>query len=99
VQDTIHVGLKGVADITGATAVGHVKLDDGPTINLSGGTPFKAVADADGPAVMLVPLGSWLVTASQGEWRYETTVTFTNGSVITWPSKGYDLIIVTEDLD
>jgi hypothetical protein len=99
VQDTIHVGLKGVTDITGATAVGHVKLDDGVTINLPGGTPFKAVADGDGPAVMRVPLGSWLQTASQGEWRYETEVTFLNGSVITWPSKGYDLIIVTEDLD
>jgi len=112
VKDTIVVALQGVADITGATVVGHVKL--GAVKKALTGTVLNAIATGphvqsdgtiiyDQPCSVTLQLGvtaavDWLPIATIGTWRLTEQLTFPDGTVKTWPSEGYDAIIV-EDQD
>jgi hypothetical protein len=100
-EDTLLVGLCGIADITGATVLGLARLGSGAVVQLAGGTIFNAVATSTLPCAVIVPLGStggWLETATPGEWMYETELTWPTGTKLTWPGRGYDTIVVSEDL-
>lgn len=100
VGDSILVNLCGIADITGATPLGLVRLN-GVLVQLAGGSVYRAVATESLKCAVEVPLGEiggWLPQAAVGEWQYETQLTFADGSIVTWPGRGYDTIIVSEDL-
>lgn len=101
VNDSIIVELCGIANITGATPLGLARLN-GVTVQLAGGVVVQAVAVGDDVKCSVrVPLGGaagWLSAAAIGEWKYETQVTFMDGSIVTWPGQGYDVINVSEDL-
>jgi len=93
VTDTIVNRLLGIDSLITATAVvGHVSFGGAAAATLTG-----AVSDAVACEVTL-QCGTWLLTATPGEWDLETQVTFGDGSVKTWPGKGTDSIVVREQI-
>lgn len=91
VSDTIIVILYGVESLTGAQSVeAHVWHET---------TRFTLVAEVLNSAdrTVLVHLGGvsgWLATAETKVWNHEVEITFTDGSILTWPSGKPDTITV-----
>ena len=91
-KDTVSVTLSGVEDLTTVTAVeAHVWANGVAPVTL---TAAVASASLRTVTVQLGGVGGWLPTAVARSYLFETQVTFADGSVITWPSKGADQLTV-----
>lgn len=95
VNDTITVVLSGVENLLTATAVeAHVwRRDVAPE------TLAAAITDAVTRTVV-VQLGGasgWLSDAAEHVWYIDVQVTFTGGTILTWPSGVPDTIAVRSD--
>jgi hypothetical protein len=95
--DTLVVELDGVADFTAATATANVWQSPAAPTPLTA-TVINGTSLATGQpcGVCTVALGTWLTTAL-GTYLLEYTITFSNGSVLTWPAAGYDELVVRAD--
>ena len=91
-KDTLTVTLDGVVDLASAvTVVAHVWRN--------GVAPITLTAAVTNPTTRLVTIqlgstGGWLATAAPTTWWLEVQVTFTDGTVLTWPAGTPDMIIV-----
>lgn len=85
-------------DLIDAVSVRAIAKRNGVSVVL----PVTVFDSATG--VVDVALGAlpadWLPKGpSIGKWQFEVEVTYTNGSILTWPNEGYDEIEVYRDLD
>ena len=86
-NDTIDVTVLGISDATGATWEAHVWA--------TGSTATTLTATATSASVVRVNLGSWLTSATAGNYNLELQGTIT-GNPRTWPEGTPDQIIVRD---
>lgn len=95
VNDTIIVVLDGVQDLSAVTGIeAHVWRNDTTPISL---TASVVNSDARTIEVDLGGASGWLLTAEPEIYFIEEQVTFSDGTVLTWPSGAPDLLIVRAD--
>ena len=91
INDTIVVILSGVQDLTTVTNVVGVLVNRISRVTVPA-TVTSAVA-----RTVTIALGGgsgWLATATDGAWQLETQVTWGDGTKLTWPAQGTDVVNV-----
>lgn len=100
IGDYITVTLGGITNLDTVTAVEAHIWKQGPPV-VAPVVLDAAVVDA-AACTIRVELGDdtgWLVSAGQGRWNIEYELTFGDGSELTWPQMGTDLIVVRNQYD
>lgn len=95
VNDSIIVVLDGVADLASATSVeAHVWRDDTAPTTLAASVVDPAARTVK---IQLGGVSGWLATAEPEIWFIEEQVTFSDGTVLTWPAGQPDVLVVRAD--
>lgn len=97
IGDTITVTLGGIVTLDAVTAVeAHVWTKGVAPVVLDAAVLDAAACTIE---VELGGVAGWLATAAYGRWSIEYELTFADGSKLTWPQMGSDLIVVRPDYD